>query len=121
MIVVGSVGSGKSSLLAALLGEIPAVPAAQLSNGDDGATATRDNIDAPGSSSSSVTVRGSIGYTQQDPFIQNATVRDNILMGAPLDEARYGDVLDACALRPDLDMLPAGKCGGERSTLRQLF
>ena len=40
---------------------------------------------------------------------QNATLRDNILMGAPLEPRRYADVLEACALRPDLEMLPAGK------------
>ena len=116
VIVVGSVGSGKSSLLAALLGVMPAVPAAQQSNGDDGTAAARNDTDAAGCNGS-VIVRGSIGYTQQDPFIQNATVRDNILMGSPLDDARYGDVLDACALRPDLDMLPAGKWGERSATV----
>jgi hypothetical protein len=42
------------------------------------------------------------------PHLQNATLRDNILMGAPLEDQRYQAVLEACALRPDLDMLPAG-------------
>ena len=40
--------------------------------------------------------------------LQNATLKDNILMGAPLEEGRYQDVLEACALRPDLELLPAG-------------
>ncbi|EFN56982.1 hypothetical protein CHLNCDRAFT_143584 [Chlorella variabilis] len=84
VIVVGSVGSGKSSLLAALLGEM---------------------VVAVGGT---VMVRGTVAYTQQDPWIQNATVRDNILMGAPLEESRYRHVLEACALRPDLEMLAAG-------------
>lgn len=53
-------------------------------------------------------MHGRVAYTQQDPWIQNATLRDNILMGSPLDQARYDRVLDACALRPDLDVLPAG-------------
>ncbi len=47
-------------------------------------------------------------YTAQDPWIQNATLRDNILMGRPLDEERYAAVLDAVALTPDLALLPAG-------------
>ncbi|PRW61038.1 multidrug resistance-associated 1 isoform X8 [Chlorella sorokiniana] len=83
VIVVGSVGSGKSSLLAALLREMPAL-------------------------AGSVAVRGRVAYTAQDPWIQNATLRDNVLLGAQLDKQRYGTVLEACALQPDLDMLPAG-------------
>lgn len=46
---------------------------------------------------------------QQDPWIQNATLRDNVLMGLPLDHARYERVLDVCALRADLQTLPGGK------------
>jgi len=44
----------------------------------------------------------------QQPWIQNATVRDNILFGKSFDEERYNRVLDACALLPDLQILPAG-------------
>ncbi|PSC76242.1 multidrug resistance-associated 1 isoform X1 [Micractinium conductrix] len=83
VIVVGSVGCGKSSLLSAMLGEMVALQG-------------------------SANLRGSTAYTQQDPWIQNATLKDNILMGAPLEEGRYQDVLEACALRPDLELLPAG-------------
>lgn len=82
-IVVGAVGSGKSSLLAALLGEMPCVRG-------------------------SATTRGSVALTTQDPWIQNATVRDNVLMGEAFDQARYVSVVEACALQADLDALPAG-------------
>ena len=52
------------------------------------------------------------------PCAQNATVKENILLGAPLEEARYDEVLEACALLPDLEMLPAGGRGGlEAGTL----
>lgn len=44
----------------------------------------------------------------QQAWIQNATLRDNILFGKPFDEERYNRILDACALRPDLQILPAG-------------
>ncbi|KAK9823485.1 hypothetical protein WJX72_003089 [[Myrmecia] bisecta] len=83
VMVVGEVGAGKSSLLAALLGEL------QGRNAD-------------------VVVAGSIAYSAQDPWVQNATLRDNITLGQPLDEARYQAVLSACALLPDLALLPAG-------------
>eukprot|EP00887_Chlorella_sp_A99_P003460 scaffold7.g3460.t1 len=83
VIVVGAVGAGKSSLLAALLGEMRRVEGAAV-------------------------VRGRAAYTQQDPWIQNATLRDNVLMGLPLRQERYEAALSACALGPDLEQLPAG-------------
>lgn len=83
VIVVGAVGVGKTSLLAALLGEMHA----------------RQGI---------VRVSGTVAYTQQDPWIQNASLRDNILMGMVFDQDKYNHVIEACALLPDLAMLPAG-------------
>lgn len=53
-------------------------------------------------------MQGSVAYVAQQAWIQNASLRDNILFGKPLDEDRYNFILDACALRPDLDILPAG-------------
>ncbi len=55
-----------------------------------------------------VQMRGSTSYTAQDPWIQNCSLQDNILMGLPMDTDRYDQVLQACALLPDLDLLPAG-------------
>jgi len=83
VMVVGEVGSGKSSLLAALLGEMVQVA------GD-------------------VRVLGEIAYTSQDSWIQNVTLRDNILMGRPYDELYYNLTLEACALKSDLHQLAAG-------------
>ena len=82
-IIVGEVSSGKSSLLAALLGEMPRVRG-------------------------SVMLRGSVALSAQDPWIQNATMRDNVLMGAPYDHAWYERVVHACALDADLKALPNG-------------
>lgn len=79
--IVGKVGSGKSSLLQALLGDMKHV------EGD-------------------LETSGSIGYCSQQSWIQNATLRDNILFGETLDEERYRAVLDACALSGDLKLFP---------------
>jgi len=49
-----------------------------------------------------------IAYCSQQPAVFNASLKDNVLFGSPLDEARYAAVLEACALLPDLAMLPAG-------------
>ena len=82
--VVGAVGSGKSSLLHALLGEME-------------------------KTAGKVRVAGTIAYAAQQPWIQNATVEDNILFGTDeKDEALYNQVIEDCALAPDLEVLPAG-------------
>ncbi|XP_043841698.1 ATP-binding cassette sub-family C member 2 [Dromiciops gliroides] len=81
--VVGAVGSGKSSLISAMLGEMEPIHG-------------------------HINIKGSVGYVPQQSWIQNGTVRDNILFGSPLDEKRYQQVLEACALLPDLKVLPGG-------------
>ncbi|XP_044597659.1 multidrug resistance-associated protein 1 isoform X3 [Cotesia glomerata] len=81
--VVGTVGSGKSSLISAFFGEM-------------------DRI------SGRVNTKGSIAYVAQQAWIQNATLQDNILFGKSLDKALYAKVIDACALGLDIKMLPAG-------------
>lgn len=81
--VVGTVGSGKSSLISAFLGEME-------------------------KTSGRVNTIGTIAYVSQQAWIQNATLKDNILFGKPLDKKRYDQIIEACALKPDFDMLPAG-------------
>ncbi|KAG7451077.1 ABC protein [Guyanagaster necrorhizus] len=81
--VVGRVGSGKSSLLQGLIGEMRKI------SGD-------------------LSFRGPVAYCPQTAWIQNATLRDNILFGQPLDEARYWGVVEKACLLPDLQMLPDG-------------
>nr|XP_023677559.1 multidrug resistance-associated protein 1-like [Paramormyrops kingsleyae] len=81
--VVGHVGSGKSSLLSALLGEME-------------------------KRSGRVCLKGSVAYVPQQAWIQNAFLRDNITFGLEKKESWYQQVVEACALRPDLKILPAG-------------
>uniref|UniRef100_A0A8C3AE20 ATP-binding cassette, sub-family C (CFTR/MRP), member 3 n=1 Tax=Cyclopterus lumpus TaxID=8103 RepID=A0A8C3AE20_CYCLU len=81
--VVGHVGCGKSSLISALLGEVEKLEG-------------------------EVSTRGSVAYVPQQAWIQNATLRDNILFGKPYNEPKYCCVLEACALTPDLEVLPGG-------------
>lgn len=51
---------------------------------------------------------GKIAYVSQQAWIQNATLQDNILFGKPLNKSVYNRIIEACALKPDFDMLPAG-------------
>uniref|UniRef100_A0A671QFW2 ATP-binding cassette sub-family C member 10 n=1 Tax=Sinocyclocheilus anshuiensis TaxID=1608454 RepID=A0A671QFW2_9TELE len=84
--VVGKVGCGKSSLLAAITGEL------SRSGGE-------------------VFVRGreqGFGLAVQEPWIQHATVQDNILFGRDFDSMFYQAVIEACALADDLNILPGG-------------
>ncbi|KAM4599398.1 ATP-binding cassette sub-family C member 2-like [Fundulus diaphanus] len=81
--VVGAVGSGKSSLLSALLGEMH-------------------------STKGFINIQGSLAFVPQQAWIQNATLRDNILFGSPYEDKRFRDVVEACALGPDLKLLSAG-------------
>ncbi|XP_034881164.1 ATP-binding cassette sub-family C member 11 [Mirounga leonina] len=81
--VCGNTGSGKSSLLSAILGEM------HLMEG-------------------SVGVHGSLAYVPQQAWIIGGSVRENILMGDQYDEARYLQVLHCCSLNRDLEILPFG-------------
>ena len=90
--VVGRVGSGKSSLLAAALGEMSRCK-------DEGGAGGGGSVHCLG---------GRVAYVAQQAWIANATLKDNILFGAPLDAARWESTLDACCLRPDLAALAAG-------------
>lgn len=76
-------GCGKSSLLSGLLGEM------HKSNGE-------------------INVNGSTAYVPQQAWIQNTSLKNNILFGKNYDEAFYQQVLGSCALLPDLGILPAG-------------
>ena len=53
-------------------------------------------------------LQGSVAYVAQQAWIQNATLRDNITFGKEFDEKKYDQVLEACALKPDLEILPGG-------------
>ena len=81
--VIGKVGCGKSSLLSALLGEMSKV-------------------------SGKVNIIEDVAYVPQQAWMQNASVKDNILFGKELQQAYYEQILDVCALRADCKVLSGG-------------
>lgn len=87
--IVGAVGTGKTSLLQGMIGEMRRVP---NMNGDKG----------------TIKFGGSVGYCPQSAWIQNATIRDNICFGRPYEEGKYWQAVKDSCLEPDLDMLPNG-------------
>uniref|UniRef100_A0AAR2KFC1 ATP-binding cassette, sub-family C (CFTR/MRP), member 10 n=1 Tax=Pygocentrus nattereri TaxID=42514 RepID=A0AAR2KFC1_PYGNA len=86
VVVVGKVGCGKSSLLAAITGEL---------NRCGGIVHVQGREQG-------------FGLAAQEPWIQHASVRDNILFGTDFDSGFYQTVLEACALTDDLNILPDG-------------
>ncbi|XP_015117545.1 multidrug resistance-associated protein 4 [Diachasma alloeum] len=82
-IVIGAVGSGKSSLISAILGEM---------------SITEGHVD----------INGSISYASQEAWIFGSTVRQNILFGQPYDPHRYEEVVKVCALPSDFEQFPLG-------------
>ncbi|XP_048461284.1 ATP-binding cassette sub-family C member 5-like [Rhincodon typus] len=81
--ICGSVGSGKSSLISAILGQLILLEG-------------------------TVAVRGTFAYVAQQAWLLNASLRDNILFGKNYEEERYNNVLEACCLYPDIEALPCG-------------
>ncbi|EAT34557.1 AAEL013215-PA, partial [Aedes aegypti] len=92
-VVVGRSGSGKSSLLAALLREINHLSGEVIWS-----------------------QYSTIAYVPQRPWLLNANVRENILFGEPFRPKRYNRVLKVCALKPDIELMPDGDMSeiGER-------
>ncbi|KAI3455540.1 hypothetical protein Pfo_012203 [Paulownia fortunei] len=81
--ICGPVGAGKSSLLYAILGEIPKI-------------------------SGTVSVLGSVAYVSQASWIQSGTIRDNILFGKAMEQTKYEEAIRACALDKDIESFDYG-------------
>ncbi|KAL6981418.1 ATP-binding cassette sub- C member 9 [Sarracenia purpurea var. burkii] len=81
--ICGPVGSGKSSLLSCILGEMTKL-------------------------SGTIKISGTKAYVPQSPWILSGNVRDNILFGNPYDSAKYKATVKACALIKDFELFPAG-------------
>ncbi|KAI1174319.1 P-loop containing nucleoside triphosphate hydrolase protein [Nemania sp. FL0916] len=103
-VISGKTGSGKSLMLAAILGEVDllsgtiAKPQAPPLHERHDNKANKDNWIIP----------GAVAYVAQIPWIENATVRDNILFGLPYDYYRYRKTTEVCALTKDIEMFSDG-------------
>ena len=116
--VVGQVGAGKSSLTQALLGEMDKLSGnVSIKVGCDIQCIIIINYYMY--ISSIPLWQGKIAYVPQQAWILNATLKDNILFGRADNEVVYKQAISACALEPDLEVLPGGDQTeiGEKVTL----
>ncbi|KAI7822518.1 P-loop containing nucleoside triphosphate hydrolase protein [Gamsiella multidivaricata] len=95
-VIIGPTGSGKSALLLALLGELERLEGQQyMPRLDYGRSASRDE-------------GSGIAYVAQTAWLQNTTIRNNILFGREFDQERYDAVVEGCALLVDFEILESG-------------
>lgn len=99
-IVVGPTGSGKTSLLMALLGEMTLIEGSVSLPGGQSRETLREDPETH--------LTESIAYCAQQAWLANDTIKQNIIFAAPLDESRYKSVIAACALERDLEILDSG-------------
>ncbi|KJA20178.1 hypothetical protein HYPSUDRAFT_204055 [Hypholoma sublateritium FD-334 SS-4] len=88
-LIIGPTGSGKTSILMALLGEMHFIPTTP----DSWFNLPRE---------------GGVAYAAQESWVENDTIRNNILFGSEYNDARYKAVIKQCALQADLDLFDAG-------------
>jgi len=104
-VISGKTGTGKSLMLAAILEEVDIlggtlyVPRAPPLADRHDAKANKDTWIIP----------NAIAYVAQIPWIENASIKDNILFGLPYDADRYAKTISVCALKKDLEMLNDGE------------
>jgi len=99
-IIAGPTGSGKTSLLMALLGEMHLTEGMVHLPGGYSRQQLRPDPETG--------LTESVAYCAQQAWLVNATIKENILFSMPFDSKRYKDVIAACALKRDLEILDAG-------------
>lgn len=100
-VIAGPTGSGKTSLLMALLGEMKLVEGQVYLPG-----VTTNRAELPVDPETLLT--DSIAYCAQEAWLVNDTIKENIVFASPFDKQRYNAVIKACALERDLAILEAG-------------
>lgn len=99
-IISGPTGSGKTSLLMALLGEMTLLEGSVYLPGGQSRELLRANPDTG--------LTESVAYCSQQAWLVNDTIKQNILFASPFNESRYRSVIAACALQRDLEILDQG-------------
>ncbi|KAI9805212.1 MAG: hypothetical protein M1825_001048 [Sarcosagium campestre] len=99
-VIAGPTGSGKTSLLMALLGEMTLLEGAISLPGGQSREDLQPDLDTG--------LTDSVAYCAQQAWLVNDTIKENILFASPLDSKRYDEVISACSLKRDMEILDAG-------------
>lgn len=105
-LISGPLGAGKSLLLLGLLGEADVLAGQVIC--PRSSTININDYGIPNDTARWILPR-KVAFSSQIPFLLNASIRDNIIFGAPEDENRLREVMRMCALQPDLDQLEDGE------------
>lgn len=103
-VIAGRTASGKSLLLAAIIGECDII-SGNISLPFSPPQQERCDLQA---TPANWIIESAVAYVSQSPWMENATIKDNILFGLPYDKLRYEKALSACRLQTDLSILPDG-------------
>lgn len=103
-VISGKTGTGKSLLLSAILGEVDLLEGSIYAPATKSPLERHDDAAHPGN----WILPGSVAYVSQIPWLESASLRDNILFGLPFIEERYNTVVGVCALKKDLAILTDG-------------
>ena len=116
-VIIGECGSGKSSLLNALIGEMIHMPDQVAAEVGDWKRAIKEGeqryledalLNTDLTKHSPIRIAGTTSYCEQQPWIQNGKLRENVLFGQEFDKQRYVETIMACQLESDLAIMPAG-------------
>jgi len=117
VVIIGEVGSGKTSLLSTMIGEMIHFPQKEIDFiGDQMRKMSSDELKAlehvlqqqDFTGKSPVTVNGSTAFVESQHWIQNGKLRENVCFGSEMDERKYVETVLACQLETDIKLMPAG-------------
>ena len=110
VVVIGDVGSGKSSLLSGLIGDMIYIPDDLMNGSMEDFLTIQGQVLSPSYTFNPkpIKINGSLSFASSNPWIQNKSVRSNILFGQDFDKHRYRDIIKLCQLAEDINTFPAG-------------
>ena len=114
--IIGETGCGKTSLLLSMLGDLLYIPQSEIDivGGDMERNLTKEELKAMTYSiqnldidtkDAPIQLSGNLSYVEQQAWIQNMTLRDNVLFGAEFEKKKYVETLLACQLEPSTTAL----------------
>ena len=118
VVIIGEVGSGKTSLLSTMIGEMIHFPQKEIDFiGDKTRKMSSDELKALEhellqkdftNGMSPVAINGTTGFVESQHWIQNGELRENVCFGSEFDERKYVETVLACQLETDIKLMPAG-------------